>query len=52
LLLILQSEIAVLRLELILTIKGAFCSDIAQLFYGSALKFLTAFIFLVANISL
>jgi len=36
----------VLRLELILTIKGGFCSNMALLFYGTALKFLTALIFL------
>jgi len=41
----LQSEIAVLKLELILLIKGGFCCDIALLFYGTALKFLVALIF-------
>jgi len=40
LLLILPSKIAVLRLELILTIKG-FCCGIALLFYGTVLKFLS-----------
>jgi len=41
----LQSKIAVLRLELILTIKGDFCCDIMLLFYGNASKFSTALIF-------
>jgi len=33
-----------LRLELILTIKGGFSCDIALLFYGTTLKFLTVFV--------
>ena len=36
---ILQSKISVLRLELILTIKGGFWCNIAWLFYGTVLKF-------------
>jgi len=35
----------VLRLELILTIKGGCCCDFAMLFYGTALIFLTVLIF-------
>jgi len=38
----------VLRLELILTIKGGCCCDVTLLFYGTALKFLTALIFFIA----
>jgi len=47
-----QTETAVLRLELILTIKGGFCCDIALLFYGTALKFLRTLLFLIAINSL
>jgi len=44
-------RLAVLRLKLILTIEG-FCCDIAMLFYGTALKCLTALIFVIAINSL
>jgi len=37
-----------LKRESILTIEGGFCCDIALLFYGTALKFIRALIFLVA----
>jgi len=42
----------VLRLELILMITGGFCCDIALLFYGTALKFVTELIFLITVNSL
>ena len=37
-----------LRLELILTIKGGFCCNIVLLIYDTALKFLTTLNFLIA----
>jgi len=42
----------VLRLKLILTIKGGFCYDITQLFYGTVLKSLAALIVLIVINSL
>jgi len=42
----------VLKLELMLIIKGAFCCDIALLFYDTALKCSMALIFLIAINSL
>jgi len=47
-----HSKIAVLRLELISTIKRGFCGNIALLFYGTALQFLTELIYLIVINSL
>jgi len=46
-----QSKIALLSLELIVTIEGGFCYDIALLFCGTALKIITGLIFEIAIIS-